>query len=550
MHVRQIESMLRERYGEHWAEDQNEAFNLSKSLAVYATERALGVSDDADDCHIEATDGTGDGGIDAIGVHVPSRRVVVTQAKLRRDGKGSVDLAGTLKFTRGVRALLDIDSEGPANWTPEGQASVRAAMDAVGGRIQLVVASTAEDELSDDVQRPLDDLLLTVNGTGAEDPLAAIRVMLQADLWDSIAESPVQAIDLRLQLLEWGRQEDPHSIYYGRVSALDLARLHQEHGDVLFAENIRMFLTESGINEGIRHTVSNSPELLLYYNNGITVLADSVSRALIGSGSREAGTFDLVSASVVNGAQTVTSLGLALAAGQKDQLAQAHVLVRCIELSEEDPDLGRRITRYANTQNVVATQDFSFLDPNQHQLRKELRSLGYEYLLRSGETSQLGDPDKVIQVRELAVALACASDKLTYPVLAKSEVSRLFMQDGGTYKALFNPTTSALVASRAVEVVREVDRALAPIRREGPGLRAGVAQHARLVIAHRVIDQLGRASLANIDYDFDEARKQIPSVVESIHKSLVDHFPDGYAGNLFKSQKRVAALLESVDEAA
>jgi hypothetical protein len=119
-----------------------------------------------------------------------------------------------------------------------------------------------------------------------------------------------------------------------------------------------------------------------------------------GAANKDAAFFKAKEASVVNGAQTVSTLGRALSAGMAADLERAYVSVRCIELGSDAPDLARRVTRYANTQNVVSSQDFVFLDEEQHRLTKELRLLGYEYLLRSGEVPTSRDPNRIIDVRQ------------------------------------------------------------------------------------------------------------------------------------------------------
>ena len=128
----------------------------------------------------------------------------------------------------------------------------------------------------------------------------------------------------------------------------------------------------------------------------------------------------------------MSTLGTAIGTGIEPNLGEAFVLVRCIEVREEDVDLGRRITRFANTQNEVSSQDFAFLDQQQHRLVQELKSLGFEYLLRASEVPKSKNREVVIDVRQAAVALACASPNIGHAIVAKREVSRLF-SESSTY---------------------------------------------------------------------------------------------------------------------
>src|SRR5262249_47267626 len=162
--------------------------------------------------------------------------------------------------------------------------------------------------------------------------------------------------------------------------------------------------------------------------------------------------FRLTNASIVNGAQTVSTLGSILGSDFEGNLGNASVLMRCIEVPREDEELGRRITRYANTQNEVSSQDFAFLDTVQHRFVQELQALGYEDILRSAEVPRSKNYT-VIDVREAAVALACSNSNLGYSVIAKREVSRLFSETS-VYRALFNDSTEALRLMRAVRIMR------------------------------------------------------------------------------------------------
>lgn len=546
LHVRQIESRIRETYAGLWQDELDEAQNLSRLLAQYAVDLVLGDAKNNGAALVEITDGEGDRGIDAVGVDPVSATVVVVQSKWRHDGSGSVDLSSIHKFVDGTKSLLDIESEAPSGCSADMHTEVRRVMDMYGARIRMVVATTAANDLSDPVREPIEKLLRVLNDIDNEDPVAACSVLTQSQLFDSLATPSREAITFDLQILDWGRTLDPVKSYYGRVSAAEVASWFDQNGPDLFAENIRVVLPRSEINEGILQTATMDPEWFWYYNNGITILAAQVERPLSGATGREAGMFRLVDASIVNGAQTVSTLGKALAAGHGDQLARAFVTVRCIEVSPEADDLARRITRFANTQNVVTAQDFVFLDEEQHRIKKELQVLGYEYLLRSGEVAVSNNPSEVIDIRQAAVALACASQDVGHAVLAKREVSRLFAREGGPYKALFNPMTDPLLLIRSVEIIRAADRALGEATKQSEGIRAGVAIHGRQVIVHRIIDTVGRTRLKDPDFEFDTALTGIEVQVLQVLDMMTGAFPaNSYPGNVFKNRARVDELLKA-----
>ncbi len=367
----------------------------------------------------------------------------------------------------------------------------------------------------------------------------------QASFFNSLTKATRPAVDLEIQMQDWGRASEPLRVFYGRVSAAEIAGWFANHGTDLFAENIRVVIPRSDINQGILDTIREEPDRFGYYNNGITILASSVELGPGGALNRDVGYFKLTNASIVNGAQTVSTLGRVLGSGFEPNLGAAFVLVRVIEVPPEEEDLARRITRFANTQNEVSSQDFAFLDEQQHRLAKELRVLGHEYILRSGEVPRSDDRTKVIDVREAAVALACASQNLSHAVTAKREVSRLF-SDPSIYPALFNDNTESLRLLRSTQVTRRVDQLLDEILKSTDGVEAGVAVHGRRVVAHIVLRQIGDTTLKDPEVNFDTVLAALPTEVRFALDRLVEVFPENsYPGNAFKNQGRCIDLVAS-----
>lgn len=547
LHVRQIATFLRERFeADLWRSNLQEANNLSRLLARHSIDMAFGMQVADTPVVVEVVDGGGDRGIDAIGVDPTTNLVVLVQAKWRNDGSGSVDLAGVLKFLSGIRSLLDIDSSGMPECSPVTKAAIQAAMQTPGARVKLVIATTASHPLSDDVERPIIDLMNVLNDVGDDNKIADYVVFTQSTIYNALSARPRESIDLDLTLLNWGKQSEPVTAFYGRASASVISSWFVDNGDSLFAENIRVVLPRSEINEGIQRTVLEDPERFWYYNNGITILATRIERAPAGSSGTEAAFLKLHGASVVNGAQTVSTLGELRRNGHHDQLEKAFVNVRCIEVVDGEEDLGRRITRYANTQNVVSAQDFLFLDVDQHRLASELRLLGYDYILRSGEKSLLKDPTKILDVRRVAVALACTTS-MQNVVQAKREVSRLFDRESGVYKELFNPSVNGVLVQRAVSVVDQVDNILDEGASGYEGVKAGVAVHGRRVIAHIVMRRIAVTHLSDPDFDFGNAMTELDDEVAGLLDAISGAFPEGaYPGNVFKNKARCDELVAAI----
>lgn len=180
-----------------------------------------------------------------------------------------------------------------------------------GARIRLVTATTASEPLAPAVDSPIKELLDQLNDLEGIELLATHLHFAQAELFNSITAQSRASVDIHLQMLDWGRAAEPHKIYYGRESAAEIAGWYEAHGVDLFAENIRVVIPRSDINEGILQTIKDEPQQFVYYNNGIAILAESIEIGPGGAINRDVGYFKLTNASIVNGAQTVSTLGAA-----------------------------------------------------------------------------------------------------------------------------------------------------------------------------------------------------------------------------------------------
>lgn len=86
------------------------------------------------------------------------------------------------------------------------------------------------------------------------------------------------------------------------VTGNELKNLYSRYKERLFAWNIRGYLGDGKINKDIKVTARDSPTHFYYYNNGISAICTDLT---IESGSLHASKFQ-----IINGAQTVTALGL------------------------------------------------------------------------------------------------------------------------------------------------------------------------------------------------------------------------------------------------
>ena len=159
-----------------------------------------------------------------------------------------------------------------------------------------------------------------------------------------------------LVLLPAHMETADYESYLAVVPGGQLARIYDRWGSRLLEQNVRVFLQARGkVNQGIRNTIQNNPEMFFAYNNGITATAESVetvdsSGALLLTGMRNF--------QIVNGGQTTASIHAAL---RNKDVDLDRVFVQ-MKLSIVEPERAQeivpKISEYANSQNRVNAADF------------------------------------------------------------------------------------------------------------------------------------------------------------------------------------------------
>ena len=145
--------------------------------------------------------------------------------------------------------------------------------------------------------------------------------------------------------------------YLAVVPGSQLARIYDRWGSRLLEQNVRVFLQARGkVNQGIRNTIQNSPEMFFAYNNGITATAESVET----EDSPRGGLLlkSMRNFQIVNGGQTTASVHAAL---RNKDVDLERVFVQ-MKLSIVEPSMAQevvpKISEYANSQNRVNAADF------------------------------------------------------------------------------------------------------------------------------------------------------------------------------------------------
>ena len=149
---------------------------------------------------------------------------------------------------------------------------------------------------------------------------------------------------------------DSYRSYLAVMPAGILSNLYEKYGARLLEQNVRCFLQARGkVNQGIRSTILNEPQMFFAFNNGITATAQEVETVTNTDGLQITRIKDL---QIVNGGQTTASL---FHTQRKDKISLEKIFVQmklAVIDSQESETVVPRISEYANTQNRVNAADF------------------------------------------------------------------------------------------------------------------------------------------------------------------------------------------------
>lgn len=552
IHVRQIKRYLEKEFiplidMSDMGGNKNENMLLSRSTAAYALTLLSHISNE--EAVLSITDGSKDNGIDAIYVDVNNARLYVVQSKWIESGKSEPDRASIKKFCGGVVDLINLKFDRFNEKIKSRQQIITNALEDPSFKMSIVLTYTSVDGPDNDNLNDLEDLISSLNDANE---VVELNILKQSQLHRGLTINVYgEPINLDVTMTCWGKKADPHPAWYGQVSGNQISEWWSDNHDRLFSRNIRGLLNETDINLDIRNTLLESPDLFWYYNNGITLVAKEVKRPLAHASKHEIVTLNCLDISVVNGAQTVGSIGRFFE-NPLYETEDITVHVRIIDLGEDGSKFGTKITRSNNRQNRIENRDFVALDDEQQRIQNELSADGISYqLLRSGNFQST---ETAFDIVEATIALVCSMGDGTLVVQLKREISRLW--DDLTkvpYKKIFNPSISGFYVWRCVRTQRLIDDSINTLIKSStapPELR-GVLVHGNRILAALIFDQLNSKRFADPDYDFEstlDSKRVLELIINSakkLNEGIDQHYPKSPLPTLFKNSKKCKDLLHS-----
>lgn len=554
--VNQLKTKIKQRFenlintsdiAEHDKDRDNKV--LSRCLAALAIQMAGETTEEL--AASSVIDGSDDNGIDAVFYNPTEKEVVIVQAKWIHAGSGEPEAKDVSTFIDGIKDLIELNLDPFRKETHPLLSGIWEKINTPGTTIKILLATTGASTLAIHSTTKLTKLISDLNG--ADDELASYSIAGLSELYNHLAEDKTATKEITLTLENWHavNNSSANNAFYGTVDGLQLKKIWENTGSKIISSNIRGALGDTDVNTKIRKTATEEPELFWYYNNGITFTADSISRAAANTTTKTYGTFSLTKPSVVNGAQTMSTLSKIL---DDECLERVKVAVRIISLEGSTEEFGTAITRSNNLQNRIEGRDFVAQDPEQHRIQKEMYMEGIEYrFIRDAEENLTSD--KSCNLIEATIALACASGDVNLAVAAKTGTGRFFLDlSKAPYKTIFNPTISGSYTFNTISTLRQVDEWIKEkikVQPKKSGLTYGSLVHGNRIIAAAAMKTLGKKYFEKTIGDFinETDKAALHNKLELIHEALIGEIDKNFQGKflavLFKSPTNSKQVFEA-----
>lgn len=533
LQVRHVSTILKQKYSDKidvsdCLSSNKENLNdllLTRAYAAYSLQIIADVSEDVAANSI--TDGVNDNGIDAILFDKTTKILWLVQSKWKKKGIGEPESGETLKFCSGIKKIIEDDFDSFNDKIKSKQNEIEDALNDYTVKIHIILAYTGGDSLSSHNLDAINRLMQDINEDSEE--LISFETFTLSKAHKALAGLvDGQPINTEMVINSYGKIDEPYKAIYGYVNGMAFAQLWDSFKSKLFNENIRGFLGDSLVNDDVKTTIADCPENFYYYNNGITILCDTFTKKPLMQ--QNAGTFDIRNLKIVNGAQTVGSIGKMFKVNP-DAIEKIWVTVKVISLENCPSDFGENVTRKTNTQNKIEKRDFVSLDSLQDKLKTELALLGVNYHIK--RSSDLETDEMSCTVEELMIAVACSLSNIDYAVIAKREVGLLWNDTKQKpYTLIINNNLTAIKAWRCIQVMRKINLYSKAVVKTKKGRERLCIIHSNRFVLHIILNRI-ISSLEDETYDFNNYLENIlQEEINDIEKKLYDLIESKYKSSL------------------
>lgn len=301
------------------------------------------------DIRDQVTDGKNDGGIDFVCYNDDKPAVVIGQSKYVTSIQPN-DIIGELNKI--INTFTAFKSGHASSFNQNVQRELQEAFDRLPdestGSVEYLFVTSAEvnyDQIAKKITTKLPDFdLETFTLIDRNDIAEAIMSKLEEN--DIVKEDYIE-IDSSRNFLEYEAANGRRGVFVN-VKSTSIQRLYRKYIDRgLLSLNIRGFVRNKNIDDGIRRTLNKEREDFWFYNNGLTIACSHYWR----DGDR----IKMTDFSIVNGGQTTTLIGKYDGSNTDEFLIPCKIIAHS---GDEDPQIFfSNIAEATNSQKPIKPRD-------------------------------------------------------------------------------------------------------------------------------------------------------------------------------------------------
>ena len=377
-----------------------------------------GANFDAEEAAEYLTDGKGDGGIDAVFNDPGSEDndMIIVQSKYYENSQlTGADAAGELYKI--LETIKSIDSHRVEGLSEKMVSAYRNAKSQMGdnGQIRIVFFSSYEpknkrernkiEKSNEEIFRSYD-----LEFYFRADIEAQVEIVDSGKLY---ADYGVLRLDRRDNYLEY---EDSAIV---NISAQSLQELQNLKRNGLLGMNLRFYVRQKAVDDGIDNTIRKEPENFWYKNNGIIIICEDYE--IDGTVLR------LRNFSIINGGQTTNRIGRMDI--ERDFLLQCKVVKIKGGTADEKDRFTHNIAGASNAQKAVKKADLKSNTPEQLRLRERLSEKGVYYITKKGDKipKKYSEPYQYATLEQVGKWSLAAV--LQMPGSARSNLQRMYQDE-------------------------------------------------------------------------------------------------------------------------
>jgi hypothetical protein len=453
------------------------------------------------------TDYFNDDGIDGFataGASSPAPTIYLVQAKWSANGVHSYKVGEVRELFAGFRKLIGKDLH-PENLLQDHLNEIDPLLDdETSTRFELIFASSGVNPVSSNTRSEAEKELEPFLEKEID---VSYRFLSLTDFADEVwrGAGRDRGVQVRGSVAYDSRIREDHLSLQGTINAAELGDWYLEHGPNLLDDNVRTAIKDSQVNDEIVRCLLEEPENFWYFHVGVTALCNSWKSV----GNRKGPVLhDFFGLRIVNGAQTVDSIGRALKVNRA-AVEKAQVPIRFVRLDHAPVGFGARVARATNRSNQMTARDLVAMDHAQQRLRDEFAlTWGIDYVIRTNDP--IPAREKGCSVQEAMIAMACARLEASALMQVTQDTSSLWATRDPAYRRLFGEGVTAVEVWRRVQALRLVTEALDQAAATPTERSKSVAALGRLIIAHMVMRRLGDDRIDDIASDWDSRLAKVP----------------------------------------